>query len=404
MIWRMAWRNIWRNKLRSVLIMLSVSVGLFCGMMALALYKGMLSGRIKTVIGFETGNLQLHHPSFKDDYAPLLVLSNLKKLNQVILALPGFSTTALRSVTMGMLATTTGSAGVQIMGIDPQVEVLVSGLDKKIVGGFYFKSGQNGRILIGKKLADKVKLKVGQKLVLTFTDAQANLISSAYRVMGIFQTENASLDERLVYIRRNELNNLLGINQAAHEQVILLDGDDATLDAQKILQSYFPELLVETWSELSPETKLMVDAVDVYSSIIMVIILIALSFGIINTMLMAVLERTREFGMMMALGLNKLKLFLLITLETLILTVAGSPLGLWLAWLYSAYLNKVGIDWSGKGEEMMSSFGFNAVIYPEFPMEKVGSVLGIVVVTAIVSCFFPAARALQLQPTDALRK
>ena len=399
-----AWRNIWRNKVRSLLIMLSVAVGLFSGMMALALYKGMMAGRVKTVIAYETGNIQIHHPSFKDDYDPALTLTNSDSLVEVIKNLPALVAMTYRSITQGMLSTTTGSAGVQITGVHPANERAVSGLDLRIIAGKYFSEDRSDGVLIGKKLADKMKLRTGNKLVLTFTDVDSEIISAAFRVMAVYQSENTPMDERIVYVQAEKLNELLGIEAASHELVILLNGDRWTNVVRDQLKQKFPDQLVENWRDLSPETELMVDAVDVYSYIIIVIILFALAFGIINTMLMAVLERTREIGMMMALGLTRFKLFSMIIMETVFLTLVGAPFGLWNSWLYTNYLNKNGIDWSQKGQEMMSSFGFSQIIYPEFPAEKLMPVLVIVSATAIVSCLMPAARALRLKPTDALRK
>ena len=121
-------------------------------------------------------------------------------------------------------------------------------------------------------------------------------------------------------------------------------------------------------------------------------------------MLMAILERTREIGMMLALGTNRVRIFFLILLETVFLTLAGTPIGILAGWLIIGYYNIRGLNLSGMGKEMMSSFGFGTLIYPEFPGEKLGGLLLIVVGTALVSCIFPAVKALGLQPVEALRR
>ncbi|NBV29640.1 FtsX-like permease family protein, partial [bacterium] len=128
------------------------------------------------------------------------------------------------------------------------------------------------------------------------------------------------------------------------------------------------------------------------------------AFGIINTMLMAILERTREIGMLMALGMSKAKIFGLILNETLCLTLAGFPFGLFFSWAAIAYFNRIGINLSAFREELMKSFGFSQIIYPEFPSEQLTRVLLIVVSTALISGLFPAFKALSLKPVDALRK
>lgn len=400
----MAWRNIWRNKMRSIVIMTSIAIGLFAGIAVLALYKGMMKSRVQTVIYAEEGHLQIHDSLFKKDYDPRFVLPDGDGILKETGTIPGVRLAAPRSITQGMLATTNGSAGVQINGVIPELEYETSQLKRKIIEGEGFDDGRKNEVLIGKKLAGKMKLKLRSKLVLTFTDTSGTIVSGAFRVAGIYQSDNAPLDERNVYVEMQDLNSLLGTGKAFHEIVLLLEDDEKVGSMQQELKKKYPELLIESWREVSPETDLLVKTTDQYSYIIMIIIMIALAFGIINTMLMAILERTREIGMMLALGTNRIRIFGLILFETVFLTLAGTPLGILGSWLIIGYYNNRGLDLSGMGKEMMSSFGFGTLIYPEFPTEKLLGVLLIVIGTAIISCLIPAIRALRLQPVEALRR
>jgi putative ABC transport system permease protein len=390
MILIMAWRNIWRNKMRSIIIILSIAIGLFAGIAVLALYKGMMKSRVRNVIDAEVGHLQIHNSNFKKDYEPQFTLANGAQVLEAVSKMPEVKLAASRSITVGMLATPTGSAGMQ--------------LQKKIIKGKPFDPAKKNEILVGQKLAKKMKLKPRSKLVLTFTDTSGNMVSSAFRVAAIYQSDNAPLDEKNVYVNQDELNVLLGIQNSFHEIVILLKNDADVKKAQQELQQKFPAYQIESWREISPETDLLVKTVDQYSYIIMFIIMFALAFGIVNTMLMAILERTREIGMMVALGANHIKIFLLIFLETIFLTLAGTPVGVFIGWATTAYFNKHGLDLAGMGREMMSSFGFGTMIYPEFPTEKLSGILLIVIGTALISCLFPAIKALKLQPVEALRR
>jgi putative ABC transport system permease protein len=404
MIFIMAWRNIWRNKMRSIVIMLSIAVGLFAGIAVLALYKGMMKGRIRIAIDAEVGHLQLHNVNFKKDYESKFIINNGDAIVKTIHEIPGVKLVAPRSITNGMLATATGSAGVQINGIMPEQEYEASQLKKKIIEGKVFDSTKKNEVMIGKKLANKMKLKPGSKLVLTFTDTSGSIVSGAFRVAAIYQSANAPLDERNVYVTMHDMNALLTTGNAFHEIVLLLNNDDdVPLIKQQLLQK-FPSYQIESWKEISPETNLLVKTTDQLSYILMTIIMFALAFGIINTMLMAILERTREIGMMVALGTNKLKIFLLVLLETFFLTLAGTPIGIIVGWLATGYYSKHGLDLSGMGKEMMSSFGYSTVIYPEFPSEKFLGVMLIVFATAIISCLFPAIKALRLKPVEALQR
>ncbi|GAB2663295.1 ABC transporter permease [Flavihumibacter cheonanensis] len=404
MIFLLAWRNSWRNKARSIVIMLSVAIGIFAGMGVLALYKGMMKSRIRTVIDSEVGHLQIQHPEFKNDYHPSYVLPDGNLLLTRVRSLPEVKIAAPRSIVQGMLVTTTSSAGVQINGVVPELEYATSQLKQKIQTGEGFHPEKKNEILIGKKLADKMKLKPGSKLVLTFSDTTDNLVSAAFRVAGIYQSGNAPLDEFNVYLTMQALNELLLTGDSFHQISILLKNDEMLTKAGAQLQQLNPSLLVESWKELSPETDLMVNTVDQYSYIIMLIILIALAFGILNTMLMSVLERTREIGMMVALGTSKSKIFLLVFTETIFLTIAGTPIGLMLSWLVILYFQKHGLDLSGMGEEMLASFGFGTMIYPSFPGEKLFPILMMVIGTAVFSCLLPVIKALRLNPVEALKR
>lgn len=404
MIFIMAWRNIWRNKMRSIVIMLSIAIGLFAGIAVLALYKGIMKARIRTSIDAEVGHLQVHNINFKKDFEPKYVIVNGDEILKEISKMSGVKLAAPRSITNGMLATATGSAGVQINGVIGEQEYVASQLEKKIIEGRLFDTSRKNEVMIGKKLSSKMKLKPGSKLVLTFTDTTGSIVSGAFRVAAIYQSANAPLDERNVYITMEDMNTLLILGNSFHEIVVLLNNDDDVSRIKQQLLQKFPGYEIESWQEISPETDLMVKTTDQLSYILMTIIMFALAFGIINTMLMAIIERTREIGMMVALGTTKLKIFLLVLLETFFLTLAGAPIGILIGWLASNYFNKNGLDISGMGKEMMSSFGYSTVIYPEFPEDKFLGVMLIVFATAIISCLFPAIKALRLQPVEALTR
>ncbi len=398
----LSWRNIWRNKMRSFIIMVSVAIGLFAGVFVLGLYDGMLHARVRSVIDSEVGHLQIHQPHFKEDYDPALVLDS--KAIEAALRMKSIKNVSHRSVTQGMLTTATGSAGVLVNGILTEEENRTSGLDKKIKQGEPLTLKKKNGIVIGKKLADRMKLKTGSKLVLTFTDKESNITSGAFRVMGIYQTNNDRVDERNVYVHQATLNSYLGLTDSYHEIAIILKSDEDLETAKHKLQELLPSLEIKNWKENSPETDLMVSTIDQYSTIIIVIIMIALAFGIINTMLMSVLERTREIGMLTALGMNRVRVFFLILSETVMLTIVGVPVGLLSAWLTINYFSVAGIDISSFSGAAMSGFGFSSVIYPGFPQGQILTVLIIVVTTALISSLFPSLKAIKLQPADALRQ
>jgi putative ABC transport system permease protein len=403
-IMSLAWRNIWRNKMRSLVIMLAVATGLLSGLGVMALYKGMMKDRVRKVITEETGHLQVHHPLFKKDYNPVYSIGRADSVIRFIEKIPEVKSVAPRTIVQGMLTSTTGSGGVQINGIVPEMEYRVSQLDRKIVEGVRFDGAGRDPILIGKKMADKLKIGIGSKIVLTFTDTANEIVSAAYRIKGIFASGNRQFDEVNVYVPISGVNTLLQLKNKVNEISVLLNTDEDLDKVKAKLIAAFPSLETETWKERSPETALMVNTVDDYSYIVIIIILLALAFGIINTMLMSVMERSKEIGMMKALGTSNRFITLMTLAETVLLTGAGIPAGLASALLLVNRLGKSGLDFSGSGREMMASFGFSTVVYPEFPWEKLPAMLLMTFAIAVLSWILPALRVIRMRPVDALRR
>ena len=400
----MAWRNIWRNKLRSLIIMGSVALGLVAGLFVLSLYKGIMEDRVDTVIREEVAHLQVHHPLFKADYDPRYVITTHEQLEEYLGGLEGVAAVTGRTIAHGMIATGTGSSAVEIIGVDPLREDTVSRINDRIIEGDGFSTAKKNQVLIGKKLADKMHLKLNSKAILTFTDRESNIVSAAFRVAGIYQTENTPRDERIAYVRKDDLDGVLSMGGDYHELAILLHRDEDVDAVKSDLQRLFPDLKTETWEELSPETKLMIDTTDQYSYIFITIIMFALSFGVINSMLMSVLERSREIGMLLALGMNRLRIFSMILTETVFLTLSGAPLGILLTWLIVLFYGNYGLDIGAVGGEAMTAFGFSTIIYPAFPWEKMVAEMLIVISAAFISSLFPALKAIRLQPVEALQK
>lgn len=400
----MAWRNIWRNKVRSLIIMGSVALGLVAGLFVLSIYKGMLTDRVNTVIREEVAHLQIHDPAFKEDYDAKYVITDINKVQDKLKRMQSVTAFTTRTLSQGMVATGTGSSGIQIIGVNPEREDTVSKLSSKIIEGDGFRTKKTHQIIIGKKLADKMHLKINSKAILTFTDRESNIVSAAFRVAGIYQTDNAPRDERIAFVRHDELNALLSMGDDYHELAIILRHDEDIDSVRSDLISAFPQAKIESWQELSPETKLMIETTDQYSYIFITIIMFALSFGIINSMLMAVLERSREIGMLLALGMNRLKVFAMILTETIFLTLSGTPAGILISWLIVIFYQRYGLDIGAVSGEAMSSFGFSTMIYPQFPWEKMVTEMMIVTGAALVSSLIPAVKAIRLQPVEALQK
>lgn len=404
MLLTIAWRNIWRNPMRSLVIILSVVLGLWAGTFINALYWGMSEDRVRIAIENEVSHIQIHHPKFRDEYKVAFSIRVDSMLLQNLHAQPDIKAYSLRSLAQAMLTTPGSSTGILINGIDAVAEDSTTHLSSKIIDGRYLDGSKRNQILIGHKLAKKLKLKVKSKVVLSCLDTADNISSAAFKVAGIFESNNSNWDGMNVFVPRAELNAMLGLQNEAHQVAILLNSNRVLKENQTALQKALPGLKVETWQQISPETDLIISSMSQFSVIFIVIILLALSFGIVNTMLMAILERSREIGMIIALGMNRTKIFFLILFETFMLVMIGCPVGLFIAWLSIQYFSVHGIDISSFSSKAMSSFGFGTVIYPSLPFQLYLQIVLLVVIAAVISSIAPAIKALKINPAETLKQ
>lgn len=403
MLIRIAWRNLWRNRTRSLIIVLSVALGMWAGGFINAIYFGMGEARLRIAIDHEVSHIQIHHPRFSDDQEAIYSMDS-DSLRAVLQNEPRIKAFSLRSVAPGMLATTSGSRGIQVNGIAPQAEQDTRNLAGFVREGDYLDSTKRNRVLVGTKLAEKLNLDIGNKIVLTLLDTSGTITAGAFRICGLFQTDNAPKDELNVFVRKADLDRLIGTSGRTHEAAILLKQDNDLNAVYTELKQELPTLRVQRWQELSPETDLVLSSLDTYAIVFIVIILLALSFGIINTMLMAVLERTRELGMLMAVGMNKVRIFGMIVWETVFLAIVGAPVGLFICWITVLWLGRTGIDLTSVMGEALRDFGYASLIYPELPWHNVVQTMELVALTAIIAAVFPAYKALRLRPVEAIRQ
>lgn len=398
----LSWRNLWRHRTRTLTIITSVVLGTWAGTFIVALYQGTGTGRLRIVVEQEVSHLQAHHLGFRDEYEARWHFTETR-MDTLLPRIPHLKAWAIRSQAQGMLANASGSNGVQINGIDPDQEDALRGFRRMLVSGVYLDTARHNQVLVGKKLAEKMKLAVGGKVVLTFQDTARDIVSGAFRVAGIFESPNAPLDERNVYTLRQDLNHLLSTPGAAMEAAVLLTGEDQVPESLVWWKANCPDLQIDDWKTISPEVALIMSGLDVSSLIIMAIILIALAFGIVNTMLMAVLERTREIGMLMAIGMNRIRIFRMIVAETLLLSLVGCPIGLAIGWLTVWWLGKTGIDYTQIAGSVVKGFGFAPIVYPELSAKMMVQIVVLTAGTALLSSIFPAWKALRLKPAEAIR-
>ncbi|MFW5656015.1 MAG: ABC transporter permease [Bacteroidota bacterium] len=404
MLVSVSWRNIWRNKLRSTVIIVAIAIGVLAGVFSMGFTVGMIDQRINSAIRTEVSNLQLHHPEYMATNELQHYINDINQIKDSIQHRPDVLASSSRVIVQAMIMSAETGSGIKLMGIHPEDESQVTNIHEKIIDGSYFDSGaRSDPIVIGEALAEKLNVDVRSKVRITLTDNEGTLMRAAFRVVGIFRTSNTAYDEMNAFVRAEDLHQYLSISSnAGHEIAVYLTENELTNPMKKILSKAYPDLEVLTWGEIMPDLGYINESMSTYMYLFMGIILFALLFGIINTMLMVILERVKELGMLMAVGMNRLRVFGMVVLETIFLSLTGGIIGVVLGVALTYYVGDVGIDLS-QYSQGLESFGYDARIYTSIEPNQVVVVTLLVIITGFVAALYPAYRALKLRPAEALR-
>ncbi len=403
-LFNIAWRNIWRNKLRSSVVIISIMLGIWAGIFVSAFSFGLNDQRKDALLKNQFSHIQVHKAEWKDQMEVEYLLSEAKAILSSLSSKTEIAAVAPRVIANGMAATAHYSGGVQIYGIEAEAENKLTGLAAKIdsSGKYFSKKGRNP-ILIGAALAEKLEVKPGSKVILNFSNANNDLVSASFKVKGIYTEVSSTIEKMKVYVRANDLQELLGIGAEDYHEIAAFAENEADSDSLKTwLQGQYPNQLVESWKDLAPELAYSDSIMTQMLFIIIGIIMLALSFGIINTMLMAVLERRKELGVLMCVGMSKGRVFSMIIIETLYLSLIGGPLGIILGY-FSVEQGKL----SGLSLEVFSdglaSYGIGTIIYPSVPSSFYFGTAAIVFIMTLLASIYPARHALKLNPIETIR-
>jgi putative ABC transport system permease protein len=288
----------------------------------------------------------------------------------------------------------------KLSGLESE-RINTSNLFKKKVGQLLNKQeiSKYGAIIMN----TAVHYRLRSKIICTLTDVHGVLVSQAFKVCGVYKTSNTVFDAGNAFVLKPELAQLTGLSaEDCHEIGILLKEEKKLKPVQNGLKTQFPTLSIMNWLEISPEAGMLTKYMDMYYYILMGVILFALAFGIINTMLMAILERTKELGMLMAIGMNRKRVFYMIMLETIFLTLVGALAGMGIGWLVIQITGHTGLDFSVVGEGF-EAMGWSAIVYPAISASFFFGITLLVFLTGILSSIIPARKALSLNPVEAIR-
>jgi len=402
MLLRIAWRNVWRSRRRSGVLVASIAFGIWAGLVEMAIMNGMAVQQVNAAVRTRLSHLQVHAPGFRGHEDVGLFVPAGDSVLAAVRGVPGVEAAAGRAVIEAMAASATTARGVRVLGVEPAAERRVTDIATRLVDGTWFGTPRRNPAVIGERLARRLGLRTGQKLVLTAQAGDGSVGAGAFRIVGLYRTASSDFDETTVFVRRDDLARTFALGTRLHEIAVRVRGMDEIAPVAAELRHRWPGLDVATWQALAPEIALTRDWTAEMNEIFLFVILVALIFGTTNTMLMGVLERTREFGVLIALGMRPERLFGMVLLETVLLSLVGGLAGAVLAATSVAALGRAGIDLS-LFSSGLAALGMDRVVYPLLPGSDYPAVVALVALSAVVASLYPGWKAVRLDPVTAMR-
>ena len=400
---RLAWRYLWRNHRRTIVMLSAIAVGAWAMIFMTALTRGMVDQMIDDGISVIPGHVQIHDPDYLDDPS----VNNRVALSGAELDArfgdAGLIAWAGRVRVPAIVTSERESRGVTLLGIDPQAERSFSFVDYDDVNGRFLEGPDDKGVVLGAKLADTLETEVGKRVVLMSQDPDNEIADRGFRVVGLFHAEMEATEESYAFIGKHTAQEMLRIGDSVTEVVFIGDDyRDVEPVYEKVAGLVDESVRVSRWTEVDTYLGTMMGMMDGFMLIWVIVIFLALSFGLVNTLVMAVFERIREIGLMLALGMKPAMILGQIIIESMMLLGVGLVIGDLLAWATIKPLEG-GIDISivAKGMEM---FGASSMLYPNLVIDDVILSNVVVMILGFLASLSPAWRASRYGPVEAITK
>jgi ABC-type lipoprotein release transport system permease subunit len=400
---RLAWRNLWRNYRRTLIMLGAIVVGAWAMIFMTALMRGMVDDMVDDGIRTLPGHVQIHHPGFRDDPTVANVMARPSGALSDALGGPDVVAWTTRVRVPAVISSERDTRGVTLIGIDPARERNLSFVADDVVEGRYLDGPDDDGLIVGRKLVDTLETGLGKRVVVMSQDRDNQIADRGFRIIGIFDAKLEQNEEAFIFAGEATVQALLGIGDAISE-VAILGADYRHVDGltSSIAAAAGPDLEVLPWTELDPYLGAMVGVMDGFVVVFIVVVFLALSFGLVNTLVMAVFERVREIGLMLALGMTPRSILSQIVAESVMLLIIGLVVGN-LAAVATIEPLKGGIDVSIVGEGM-EMWGSSSVLTPALYLKDVVMANAIVLVLGFFASLSPAWRASHYDPIRAITK
>jgi len=402
-VFRLAWRNLWRNHRRTLIMLAAIVVGVWAMIFMTALMRGMVDEMVRDGISVLPGHVQIHDPAFRDD--PTISNSIAPPKGKLLAALerPEVVAWAARVRVPAVVSSERDTRGVTLVGIEPEREKDISFVAGDIVEGRYLESRDDEGIVVGRKLLEKLETSFGKRVVIMSQDRNNQIADRGFRIVGVFDAKLDQTEEKFIFAGEKTIQELLEAGDLVSE-VAILGRDYRNVEGLRnmVADAAGPDLEVLPWQELDPYLGSMLAVMDGFVVVWMVVVFLALSFGLVNTLVMAVFERVREIGLMLALGMTPRNILFQIVAESILLLTIGLAIGNVVAWATIEPL-KGGIDVSIVGQGM-EYWGSANVLYPALYLKDVILANVIVIVLGFLASLSPAWRASRYDPVRAITK
>jgi ABC-type lipoprotein release transport system permease subunit len=401
----MAWRNLWRHWRRTWLTVgaMIFSNGLL--IFAMSLQFGSYDMMIDNSLQAYSGHLQLQHPRYLDEPKMRYAIDDISAMAARLRRELDLESISARAAGFALASSEERSYGLQIIGVDPAREPLVSTLPGLVKQGRYLEPGVAGEIVIGAVLARNLKVKLGDELTFIGSGFDDSFAAGIVKVVGIFESGIADLDRALAQVDLAYFQEVFAMQGRGHSLTVRARQIDDVESLQVRIAALLgsnESILVRHWDELQPGLRQAIQADMASNSFMYIILIVLVAFSVLNTQLMSVLERTREFGTMMALGLQPGRLARLVMLETALMTALGLVLGIVVGLIINLYLSRVGFSYPGM-DEVALKFNLPERIYPAISVASMTLGPAAVAVGSLLAALYPALRLYLLTPIEAMR-
>ena len=401
---RLAWRNLWRHKRRTWLTASAIAFSAMLLVFMITIQLGAYDMMIDTTLRVYTGQMQVQHSGYKDKPQMRTVVADAAALAAQLRERTGYQTIAVRAQGFALASSAERSYGVPVIGVQPEYERGVSTLPHLVKQGRYLADSRAQELVIGSALARNLKIKLGDELTLLGSGRDGSVAATVLPVAGFFESGNPELDRRLVMMPLVTFQETFSLGNDAHLIVVSGPSYESIPQTKAMVREIIagqPRLVVLDWDELVPGIKQLIQTDMVQNWITYIALIVIVTLSIMNTFLMSVLERTREFGIMLALGISPLRLGTMVVLESAFLTLLGLVIGIAIGGGIAVWLHFEGFTFPGM-KEIYAQFGLPGVIYPILSVESFLLGPSVIFVFTLLAALYPALRIRKLQPVEAI--